>query len=117
MIPTSGSQSRTTREASSENAAMPTPSHRKMRSCFVGMPHRTINAMVPSAHAAGAPTRKSLRRSTRRNIRVIDMAATAEDHGLLIGGHRVETGGWTDVRSPFSGDVVGRVARGGGREA
>jgi acyl-CoA reductase-like NAD-dependent aldehyde dehydrogenase len=45
------------------------------------------------------------------------MAATAEDHGLLIGGHRVETGVWTDVRSPFSGDVVGRVARGGGREA
>jgi acyl-CoA reductase-like NAD-dependent aldehyde dehydrogenase len=44
------------------------------------------------------------------------MAATVEDHGLLIGGRRVETGDWTDVRSPFSGEVVGRVARGGAEE-
>jgi len=42
------------------------------------------------------------------------VATTATDHGLLIGGERVETGEWTDVRSPFSGELVGRVARGGG---
>ena len=43
--------------------------------------------------------------------------ATPKDHPLLIDGERVETGEWTDVRSPFSGELVGRVARGGAAEA
>ena len=38
------------------------------------------------------------------------------DHPLLIGGERVETGEWTEVRSPYSGDVVGRMAKGGAPE-
>src|SRR5437660_4677401 len=41
------------------------------------------------------------------------MAATATERKLLIGGEWVETGEWTDVRSPYSGDVVGRVAKAG----
>jgi acyl-CoA reductase-like NAD-dependent aldehyde dehydrogenase len=41
------------------------------------------------------------------------MAATATERKLLIGGEWVETGDWLDVRSPYSRDVVGRVARGG----
>jgi acyl-CoA reductase-like NAD-dependent aldehyde dehydrogenase len=45
------------------------------------------------------------------------MATTATDHRLLIGGERVETGEWTEVCSPFSGDVVGRIAKGGAAEA
>src|SRR3954454_3905896 len=45
------------------------------------------------------------------------MAATATDHLLLIDGERVETGEWTEVRSPFSGELVGRVAKGGAAEA
>ena len=45
------------------------------------------------------------------------MATTAIDHALLIGGERVETGDWTEVRSPYSGEVVGRVAKGGAPEA
>jgi acyl-CoA reductase-like NAD-dependent aldehyde dehydrogenase len=45
------------------------------------------------------------------------VATTATDYGLLIGGERVETGEWTEVRSPFSGEVVGRIARGGAEEA
>src|SRR4051812_5604525 len=45
------------------------------------------------------------------------MAATATDHLLLIDGERVETGEWTEVHSPYSGDVVGRIAKGGGAEA
>jgi acyl-CoA reductase-like NAD-dependent aldehyde dehydrogenase len=44
------------------------------------------------------------------------MAATVSDHPLLVGGERVETGEWIDVRSPYSGDVVGRVAKGGAGE-
>ncbi len=36
---------------------------------------------------------------------------------LLIGGEWVETGDWLEVRSPFSGDVVGRVAKAGADEA
>jgi acyl-CoA reductase-like NAD-dependent aldehyde dehydrogenase len=39
------------------------------------------------------------------------------DQLLLIGGERVETGEWTDVHSPFSGELVGRVASGGAAEA
>ena len=38
------------------------------------------------------------------------------DHALLIDGSRVETGDWTDVRSPYSGELVGRVAKGGAAE-
>jgi acyl-CoA reductase-like NAD-dependent aldehyde dehydrogenase len=44
------------------------------------------------------------------------MAATATERKLLIGGEWVETGDWLDVRSPYSRDVVGRVARGGAGE-
>jgi acyl-CoA reductase-like NAD-dependent aldehyde dehydrogenase len=35
---------------------------------------------------------------------------------LLIAGEWVETGEWQDVRSPYSGDVVGRVAKAGADE-
>ncbi len=45
------------------------------------------------------------------------MATTSTDHPLLIGGERVETGEWTEVRSPYSGEVVGRIAKGGAAEA
>ncbi|MHB8469528.1 MAG: aldehyde dehydrogenase family protein [Gaiellaceae bacterium] len=45
------------------------------------------------------------------------MAATATERGLLIDGEWVETGDWHEVRSPYSGEVVGRVARGSGAEA
>src|ERR671939_1038985 len=45
------------------------------------------------------------------------MAATATERKLLIGGEWVETGDWIDVRSPYSGEVVGRVAKGGADEA
>ena len=44
------------------------------------------------------------------------MATTAIDHALLIDGERVETGDWTEVRSPYSGEVVGRIAKGGANE-
>ena len=44
------------------------------------------------------------------------MATVAIDHPLLIAGERVETGDWNEVRSPFSGEVVGRVAKGGAAE-
>ncbi len=45
------------------------------------------------------------------------MTATVTEHLLSIGGARVETGSWLDVRSPYSGEVVGRVASGGTDEA
>jgi acyl-CoA reductase-like NAD-dependent aldehyde dehydrogenase len=44
------------------------------------------------------------------------MAVTATERKLLIGGEWVETGEWQDVRSPYSGDVVGRVAKAGADE-
>jgi acyl-CoA reductase-like NAD-dependent aldehyde dehydrogenase len=44
------------------------------------------------------------------------MAVTATEKLLPIGGEWVETGEWVEVRSPFSGDVVGRVAKGGADE-
>ncbi|HEY2938030.1 MAG TPA: aldehyde dehydrogenase family protein [Gaiellaceae bacterium] len=39
------------------------------------------------------------------------MAATASERKLLVGGEWIDTGEWVDVRSPYSGDVVGRVAK------
>jgi acyl-CoA reductase-like NAD-dependent aldehyde dehydrogenase len=44
------------------------------------------------------------------------MAATATERALLIDGEWVTTGDWIDVRSPYSGDVVARVAKGGADE-
>jgi acyl-CoA reductase-like NAD-dependent aldehyde dehydrogenase len=35
------------------------------------------------------------------------------DHRLLIAGEWLDTGGWVDVRSPYSGEVVGRAGKGG----
>jgi acyl-CoA reductase-like NAD-dependent aldehyde dehydrogenase len=39
------------------------------------------------------------------------MAVTARERKLLLDGKWVETGEWHEVRSPYSGEVVGRVAR------
>jgi acyl-CoA reductase-like NAD-dependent aldehyde dehydrogenase len=39
------------------------------------------------------------------------MAATATERKLLIGGEWVETGDWIEVASPYSDEVVGRVAK------
>ncbi len=44
------------------------------------------------------------------------MAVTARERKLLLDGDWVETGEWHEVRSPFSGEVVGRVARAGAAE-
>jgi acyl-CoA reductase-like NAD-dependent aldehyde dehydrogenase len=45
------------------------------------------------------------------------VATTATEKRLLIGGEWVETGSWLEVRSPYSGDVVGRAAKAGADEA
>jgi acyl-CoA reductase-like NAD-dependent aldehyde dehydrogenase len=44
------------------------------------------------------------------------MAVTASEQRLLIGGEWVETGDWVDVRSPYSGETIGRVAKAGAAE-
>jgi acyl-CoA reductase-like NAD-dependent aldehyde dehydrogenase len=44
------------------------------------------------------------------------VATTATEKGLLIGGEWVGTGEWQEVRSPYSGEVVGRVAKAGAGE-
>ncbi|MBA3842711.1 MAG: aldehyde dehydrogenase family protein [Actinobacteria bacterium] len=48
------------------------------------------------------------------------MAATAQPvvtRGIFVAGEWIETGGWDEVRSPYTGEVVGRVARGGAEHA
>src|SRR6266516_2940288 len=45
------------------------------------------------------------------------MAATATERKVFVGGEWIETGEWLDVRSPYSGDVVGRVVKAGADEA
>ena len=45
------------------------------------------------------------------------MAATATEHKLFLDGEWIETGDWIEVRSPYSGEVVARVARAGAAEA
>src|SRR5512146_3579154 len=44
------------------------------------------------------------------------MATTATERPLFIDGEWLETGDWIEVRSPYSGEVVGRVAKGGATE-
>jgi acyl-CoA reductase-like NAD-dependent aldehyde dehydrogenase len=44
------------------------------------------------------------------------MATTATEKPLLIAGEWVETGEWQEVRSPYSGEVVGQVAKAGADE-
>jgi acyl-CoA reductase-like NAD-dependent aldehyde dehydrogenase len=44
------------------------------------------------------------------------MAVTATERKLFVGGEWVETGDWIEVRSPYSGDLVGRVAKAGAAE-
>jgi acyl-CoA reductase-like NAD-dependent aldehyde dehydrogenase len=45
------------------------------------------------------------------------MATTAIERSLFLDGEWVETGEWIDVRSPYDGSLVGRVAKGGAAEA
>src|SRR5262245_7827394 len=44
------------------------------------------------------------------------MATTVTERRLFVAGEWVETGDWLEVRSPYSGDVLGRVAKAGARE-
>ncbi len=44
------------------------------------------------------------------------MATTTQERRLLVDGEWVETGSWIEIRSPYSGAVVGRVAKGGAAE-
>ena len=44
------------------------------------------------------------------------MATTALERKVFVAGEWVETGDWLEVRSPYSSDVVGRVARAGADE-
>src|SRR6478672_1421029 len=44
------------------------------------------------------------------------MAATATERKLFVDGEWIETGEWLEVRSPYSGDVVGRIAKAGADE-
>jgi acyl-CoA reductase-like NAD-dependent aldehyde dehydrogenase len=45
------------------------------------------------------------------------VSVTVTERKLLIGGEWVETGDWLEVRSPYSHEVVGRVAKAGADEA
>jgi acyl-CoA reductase-like NAD-dependent aldehyde dehydrogenase len=45
------------------------------------------------------------------------MATISTERLLFVGGEHVDTGRWTEVRSPYSGEVIGRVASGGQEEA
>src|SRR5918999_3143417 len=44
-------------------------------------------------------------------------AVTVQERKLLLDGAWIETGEWQEVRPPYSGEVVARVARGGAEEA
>src|SRR5205807_983851 len=44
------------------------------------------------------------------------MAATAIERKLFVAGEWVETGDWVEVHSPYSGELVGRVAKAGSAE-
>lgn len=45
------------------------------------------------------------------------MVATAPERKLFLDGNWVETGDWVEVRSPYDGSLVARVAKAGAAEA
>ena len=45
------------------------------------------------------------------------MATTASERRLFLDGEWIETGEWLEVRSPYSGEIVARVAKAGADEA
>jgi len=45
------------------------------------------------------------------------VVATAREQRLLLDGEWIETGAWQEVRSPYSGELVARVAKAGAAEA
>jgi acyl-CoA reductase-like NAD-dependent aldehyde dehydrogenase len=45
------------------------------------------------------------------------VATTATERKLFVAGEWIETGDWIEVRSPYSGDAVARVAKAGAAEA
>jgi len=44
------------------------------------------------------------------------VAVTTAEKKLLVGGEWIETGDWIEVRSPYSGEIVGRVPKAGAAE-
>src|SRR6476646_8701889 len=44
------------------------------------------------------------------------MATTVAERKLFVAGEWVETGEWVEVRSPYSGELVSRVAKAGADE-
>ena len=44
------------------------------------------------------------------------MATTVAERRLFVAGEWIETGEWIEIRSPYSGEVVGRVAKAGADE-
>ena len=44
------------------------------------------------------------------------MATTVAERKLFVAGEWIETGEWIEIRSPYSGEVVGRVAKAGADE-
>src|SRR6266550_3249548 len=44
------------------------------------------------------------------------MATVATERKLFVGGEWIETGDWLEVRSPYSGEVVGRIPKAGAGE-
>src|SRR3954469_15673009 len=44
------------------------------------------------------------------------MATTVAERKLFVAGEWIETGEWIEVRSPYSGEPVGRVAKAGADE-
>jgi acyl-CoA reductase-like NAD-dependent aldehyde dehydrogenase len=44
------------------------------------------------------------------------VATTVAERKLFVGGEWIDTGDWVEVRSPYSGEIVGRVAKAGADE-
>src|SRR5918996_1287534 len=75
--------------------------------------------MTPTLRTSLATAAKGIRGASRRAawLNSAMAAVTVQERKLLLDGEWVETGEWQEVRSPYSGEVVARVARGGADEA
>jgi acyl-CoA reductase-like NAD-dependent aldehyde dehydrogenase len=57
-----------------------------------------------------------MRATVRIVPRLVAVATIAAERKVFVGGEWVETGDWIEVRSPYSGEIVGRVAKAGAAE-
>src|SRR3954462_10409116 len=80
------------------------------------LPERRRDPTPPPDDLVGNRDAGRRRRRAHPSAYPPTVATTVTERRLPVAGEWVETGEWLEVRSPYSGEIVGRVAKGGAAE-